>query len=39
MHTHHIDVQALKNPVPRIASYGIVARTMTSIRIDALGEI
>jgi len=39
MHTHHIDVQALKNPTPRNASYEIVARTMTSSRIVELGEI
>lgn len=39
MHTHQIDVQALKNPAPRIASYENVARTMTSCRIAALGDI
>lgn len=39
MHTHHIDVQALKNPAPRIASYENVARTMSSQEIaDMTGK-
>ncbi|MCW2272403.1 phage antirepressor protein [Pseudomonas sp. MYb187] len=36
MHTHHIDVQALKNPAPRNANHENVARTMSSIELRDL---
>lgn len=36
MHTHHNDVQALKNPAPRNANYENVARTMSSREIASV---
>lgn len=39
MHTHHNDVQALKNPAPRNANYENVARSHFELALNAARQV